>query len=110
MKNLTQVIGSFIFAFLSSILFFRYVIPKSGGFISGPYLKSTLKAAHVDIDKHKNIVVGDIGVVDTFLRPSGKISIGQKIYDAKSEGEFIEKGVEILVVKKKNNQIIVVRK
>ena len=110
LKNLAQVMGSFVFAFLSSILFFRYVVPKSGAFISGPYLKNTLKAAHVNINKNKNVVVGDTGVVDTFLRPSGKVSIGQKIYDAKSEGEFIEKGTEIKVIKKKNNQIIVIRK
>jgi len=110
LKNLAQVIGSFVFAFLSSILFFRYVVSKSSAFISGPYLKKTLKGANVDIDKNKNIVVGDTGVVDTFLRPSGKVAIGQKIYDAKSEGEFIEKGVEIKVLKKKNNQIIITRK
>lgn len=108
-KNLIQVLASFLFAFISSILFFRFVVPNTSGFISGPYLKKTLKASHVDIDKNKNIVVGDIGVVDTFLRPSGKISINHKIYDAKTEGEFIEKGVAIKVVKKKNNQIIVIR-
>jgi membrane-bound serine protease (ClpP class) len=109
-KNLTQVFSSFIFAFILSILFFRYVVPNSSGFISGPFLKKTLKESHADIDKHKNIVVGDIGLVDTFLRPSGKVSINQKIYDAKSEGEFIEKGMAIKVVKLKNNQIIVIKK
>lgn len=110
MGNLLQVLTSFIFAFLSSLIFFRYVIPHTSGILQGPYLKKTLADSHVNINKNKNILVGDSGVVDTFLRPSGKILIHQKVYDAISEGDFIEKGVVIKVVKKKNNQIIVARK
>ncbi len=41
---------------------------------------------------------GKTGVAHTVLRPSGKVSIDGKIYDAFSRGEYIEKGEAIEVV------------
>lgn len=43
-------------------------------------------------------LLGQFGVAHTVLRPSGKIMIGDKLYDAYTRGEFIEKGqvVEVL--------------
>jgi len=46
-------------------------------------------------------------VASTFLRPSGKIKIGNQKIDAISQGEFIEQGTRIIVDKIEQNHIIV---
>ncbi len=43
-------------------------------------------------------VVGKIGIAQTVLRPSGKIIINGKLYDAFSRGEYVEKGESVEVV------------
>ena len=43
-------------------------------------------------------LVGQTAVTRTKLRPSGKVAIGDDIYDASSRGEHIEAGVEVLVI------------
>jgi membrane-bound serine protease (ClpP class) len=43
-------------------------------------------------------VVGKIGIAQTVLRPSGKIIIDGKLYDAFSRGEYVEKGESVEVV------------
>ena len=44
------------------------------------------------------ITVGQKGVAYTVLRPSGKVDINNKIYDAFTRGDYIEKGQTIEVV------------
>ena len=44
------------------------------------------------------VAVGTEGLAFTILRPGGKVQIGEKIYDAFTRGEFIEKGEAIIVV------------
>ena len=44
------------------------------------------------------ISVGQKGIAHTVLRPSGKININNKIYDAFTRGEYIEKGQTVEVV------------
>jgi len=43
-------------------------------------------------------VVGKIGIAQTVLRPSGKVMIDGKLYDAFSRGEYIEKDEQVEVV------------
>jgi membrane-bound serine protease (ClpP class) len=43
-------------------------------------------------------MVGKTGTTETILRPSGKILIDNEIYDATTQGDFIEKGLPIVVV------------
>lgn len=47
------------------------------------------------------------GTTLTMLRPSGTILIDHKHYDAVSDGEFIEKNKNIIVLNIENNKIIV---
>jgi len=44
------------------------------------------------------VAIGTSGVAYTLLRPGGKVQIGEKIYDAFTRGEFIEKGESVVVV------------
>ncbi|HYG38836.1 MAG TPA: NfeD family protein [Cytophagales bacterium] len=43
-------------------------------------------------------MVGEVGKSYTVLRPSGKIIIGEQIFDAYSRGEYIEKDENIVVI------------
>lgn len=55
-------------------------------------------------------ILNRVGYSQTPLRPSGTISIDNKNYDAITEGEFIEKGIRIEVIKVEGFKIIVRRK
>ena len=52
-------------------------------------------------------LVGKTGFAHTVFKPSGKLIYNGNIYDAISNGEFIEQGEKIKVVEIKNNTIIV---
>ncbi|MDD6210443.1 MAG: NfeD family protein [Bacteroidales bacterium] len=54
-------------------------------------------------------VVGTVGVAATDLRPSGKVEIDGRQYDAVSERDFIEKGRQVKVVKYRIGQLYVER-
>jgi len=52
-------------------------------------------------------LVGQSGIVESILRPSGKVEINGEIYDATSERSYIEKGERVTVYKVETNQIFV---
>ena len=67
-------------------------------------------AIPVDYDKpskEQKKLIGKVGFAHTDFKTSGKFILNEKIYDAMSDGEFIEKGEKIQVVAIKNNTIIV---
>jgi membrane-bound ClpP family serine protease len=51
--------------------------------------------------------IGATGVVESVLRPSGKVMIDGNLYDAISTGRLIEKGVEVKVIRIEERQLIV---
>jgi membrane-bound serine protease (ClpP class) len=109
-KNILQVLGSLLSAVLVSFLFLRYALPRLGTVIDGPYLSATLEKARANSSETMRVSVGDCGTALTLLRPSGKVKIGSRIVDAITEGEFLEKNVEVIVAAIKGNRIIVERK
>lgn len=52
-------------------------------------------------------LVGKVGFADTTFNPSGKLVINGEIYDAISQGKFIEKGSKLKVIAVENNKILV---
>ena len=52
-------------------------------------------------------LIGQIGQCVTILRPSGRVEINGKVYQAISAGEFVEVGETILVSGTEENQIVV---
>ncbi|MBU2648880.1 ATP-dependent Clp protease proteolytic subunit [bacterium] len=107
MDNLVQVLVSFLLAFILTLFVFRFVLPRLGKVGQGPFLKASLKLSRVSQATDMGVRVGDVGEADTFLRPSGKITIGDKRLDAVTAGEFIEKGTPIEIIRIKGNRIIV---
>lgn len=51
--------------------------------------------------------VGKIAVVETVLRPAGKIRLDGKTYDAVSEGDFIDAGEKVLVLRSQGYALVV---
>lgn len=109
LANVIQVLGSVVAAFCLTLLFLRFVLPKLGRVIEGPYLETTLAAFHADSVEAKRIKAGEIGTAQTSLRPAGKVEIGNDIIDAISEGEFLEKGTRVIVTEVRGNRVIVAR-
>lgn len=60
----------------------------------------------VSMDEEK--LVSSLGTAHTVLRPSGKVKIGDKVYDAVSvDGAFIDKGATVKVVRYETGQVYV---
>ena len=53
------------------------------------------------------MMVGRTGVAHTILRPSGKVRIGDDVYDATALTGYIEKGDPVVVVKYETTQLFV---
>jgi membrane-bound serine protease (ClpP class) len=60
-------------------------------------LKTTFNAEAGYQVENKHLV-GQIGIATTVLRPSGKVTIDQTMYDAYTSGEYIESNTPIIVV------------
>lgn len=52
-------------------------------------------------------LVGKVGFAETPFKPAGKISINGEIFDAISQGKYIEKGSKVKIVSVKSNKIVV---
>ncbi len=104
MNDLAFYLGALVIALIIVILMARYLTPrlltKSRVVLQteqeGPEPIS-LPAVHTE------------GVAFTSLRPGGKILIPPHLYDALSEGGFIERG-EIVIVRKIQGNVIIVAK
>lgn len=52
-------------------------------------------------------LVGETGLTSTPLVPAGKVRFGHKVIDVVSDGEMIEKGIAVRVVKVSGNRVVV---
>ncbi|WP_300457932.1 NfeD family protein [Desulfobacula sp.] len=107
MKNLAQVLGSFMLAFFISLFMIRFVLPQFSKIVNGPYLDATLESSHVDVTTALGIEPGDTGLAHTFLRPAGKVMINDKKIDAITRGDFIEQGTIVVIDRIDQNRVIV---
>ena len=65
------------------------------------------KEGYIGIDTKEQELIGKTGTTKTILRPSGKIEIENKIYDATAETGYIEKGVDVSIIKFETSQLFV---
>jgi len=56
-----------------------------------------------------NDLIGKIGITDTNLSPAGTVLIDEKIYEVKTDGEYIEAGRGVRVIRVHGKKIIVIR-
>jgi membrane-bound serine protease (ClpP class) len=59
--------------------------------------------------KDYSFLTGKIAVTDTDLQPSGTVLIDNEIYEAKTDGEFIEAGRGVRVTRVRGKKIFVIR-
>jgi membrane-bound serine protease (ClpP class) len=90
--TMDKVLGSSAFSFIT----LHAKENKSEGFLS--------------FDTQLIELVGKEGETITILRPSGKIKVGKKMYDAVSEFSYILKNTPIIVSRFENGQLYVVKK
>ena len=50
------------------------------------------------LDRQLEAHVGSVVPVEAALRPTGKIRIGEELFEAQTAGEFVEKGAQVKVV------------
>lgn len=109
--SLWTVIISLVLSVAVCVVLGRTVFKaKRGSVLSGLTLEATQEAedGYVGVDKKElDSMVGSAGVADTDLRPGGKVRIGDVVYDAISDGPFIEHGSEVEVTSTSSGQIVV---
>jgi len=106
-KNIARVVASWMVAILAGLLFLRYLFPRLGRVVEGPYLSATLWESRAASRDATSVRVGDAGVTVTHLRPAGKVRLGETVVDVISQGEFVEPGREVTVAEIKGNRVVV---
>ncbi len=109
-RNIIKVLAAFIGSFVIAMGFLRYIFPRVGAVISGPYLAARLEGHSSDGARTPVVAVGDEGTVTTPLRPAGKARIGGMVIDVVAESEYVDSGETVRVVKKPGSRIVVARK
>lgn len=102
--------GTIVLCFILMILLARYVMPSLGRFskfvLTGNEQDAS-KGYFAGEDPEKMPASGSIGQVFADLRPSGKVIIDGKIWEAISYSAFIEKGKDVVVVGFEGSGLIV---
>jgi membrane-bound serine protease (ClpP class) len=109
MKSLSLVLVSILLGLLFSLWVAKRLLTTTA--FGGLSLKSEqrLEEGYVGVETLQRDLVGETGVAHTVLRPSGKVMIKDKLYDAKSEYGLIEKGTEVKVIRYETGQLYVVK-
>ena len=105
------VMISIILSFFISIWASSKLFASRKGIFRNFALHTTISTerSYVGVDQEDESLVGKVGIAQTVLRLSGKISVNGAIYDAMSESSFIEKGERIRVVRHEAGQVYVIR-
>lgn len=125
----TTVVGilGFVFLIIGIVLSFNYFGSETGwttvgvtavasglilyySFKANVWGKFSLKSSidsKVNEGETANVTVGMEGQTVSVLRPVGKATLGEKTYEVKTLGEYLESGHKIRVIQVISNQIIV---
>jgi membrane-bound serine protease (ClpP class) len=97
-----------ILAIAGAALLTKYMprIPIANKLIlaEGPTFDDIAAPAH---DAVRDVAVGDTGVIEAICRPVGKARFGDSLVDVVTEGEHIDAGATIRVLKMLGNRIVV---
>jgi membrane-bound serine protease (ClpP class) len=100
-ESLTQAFTIALIGIIGSLLLLMFGASKM---VDSKYFRKVTLQTKLD-SKHgytsnfnKETTLGKTGIAHTVLRPSGKVQIGDDIYDAYTGGDYVERGTEIVVV------------
>lgn len=107
LKSAIQVlIGSIAVSFVGIVLLIRY-LPETrvaGGILSGNPVLPT----DVPVDHRTEVAqIGDVGIVTGTLRPGGQARFGQEVVEVTSQGEYIESGRRVQVIRREGMSVVV---
>jgi membrane-bound serine protease (ClpP class) len=109
MKSLSLVLVAVLFGVIFSLWATRKLLTTTA--FSNLSLKSEQRTEEgfIGVETEQKSLVGEEGVAHTVLRPSGRVMIKDRLYDAKSEYGFIERGEAIRVIRYETGQVYVVK-
>jgi membrane-bound serine protease (ClpP class) len=109
MRSLSLVLVAALLGLITSLWATRKLLTSTA--FSRLSLKSEqrIEEGFIGVETEQYSLVGEAGVAHTVLRPSGKVMIHNKLYDAASEYGFIEKGEAIKVLRYETGQVYVVK-
>jgi membrane-bound serine protease (ClpP class) len=109
MKSLSLVLVAALLGLILSLWTTKKLLTTSA--FSNLSLKSEQQVdkGYIAVDTEQQSLVGEPGVAHTVLRPSGRVLVNKKIYDAMSEYGFIEKGESVKIVRYESGQVYVVK-
>jgi membrane-bound serine protease (ClpP class) len=108
-ENITMMFITLLGSFILIVIFFKYLFPGLSKVISGPYLSATLSESKSNPEFSIPLSIGDKGIVNKTLRPSGSVKFGENVYDVVTEGEFVDKNETVIITEIRGNRIIVGR-
>ena len=94
-----------VFSFLLLIIFGGVKITDTKAFKKIALEQTQEKSKGFISQKYSDDLVGMKGKSFSVLRPSGKVTIEEKIYDASTSGEFIEKNKIITVISNEGSSL-----
>ena len=105
------VFGGLIAGLVGIAVIARY-LPKTSLFskyvVTGPPEIEAVGGGGVTVSQQSaQVHENDVGVAATDLRPSGKVEVGGHSVVAVSNGDYIEKGSRVRIVRIKGNQVFV---
>ncbi len=101
---------AFICSLIAAAFLSRYLpkVPVARRLILAP-AEAAIDAPVSDSSPMMHVQVGDAGVVEAPCRPVGKVRFGDELLDATSEGESIEAGVNVRIIRRDGNRLIIER-
>jgi membrane-bound serine protease (ClpP class) len=108
LRSMALVVIALFLAIVGSIALGARWLNK-GGLLSKAVLSAEQKRDEGFVGGGQGLheLIGQQGIVETVLRPSGKVLINGEVYDATSERSFLEKGEKIIVHKVEASQLFV---
>jgi membrane-bound serine protease (ClpP class) len=113
MNMVAKVFGRILFVVLLGFGLSLWLSRKVGtsGFFKGIALDALqdTSAGYISIDTHQKEMIGKTGTAFTVLRPSGRILIGEEMFDAMAETGYINKGDKVKVTRDETGQLYVIK-
>ncbi|MCK6604931.1 MAG: nodulation protein NfeD [Ignavibacteriaceae bacterium] len=105
-RAIIQLAGSLVGTIVILVILYKY-LPKSAAFQTFVLNDSTSGEKGFISNPDNTHLIGMKGMTFTPLRPAGTVLIGGKRFDVVSQGDFIEKDVEVSVVRVEGVKIFV---
>lgn len=106
-SRLGWFLGTLLLGIICILVLARYIMPSSKTFKKFVLNGNEQVGFQAGIASKDLPPIGTKGHVYTVLRPSGKVEVNGKLYDALSTGQFIEAGKEVVVTSHRESQLIV---